>query len=965
MADVRIRSFLSRPWLLAPAFVAATVFLLGKCKRGEVIEPPPGTTQREAKSQELAGRDEISGWARRFAIQQAPPAVLRADPEESSGVLANGFRYILRENAAEAGEVSLRLLVLVGSMHEEVSEAGFAHFIEHLAFQLPGDDDAIQTFERLGLAAGADTNARTSADHTLYRLDLPVGDDESLETALTFLRRVAGELDFEVKAVEAERRVILREIEEMPASTDFFRKSAALLPGVRATRHQPAGYAESVQAATPAVLRGFWERHFVPSRMVLVVAGDLKAEPMAVRIRRHFDSLPAKPAPPEPEPGDPLAAPEVALQCLAEEGKDQLTITLAVPQEFAVVPFDLEARRRAMVRFVALTMLETRIARTFEGREVPGTPPSAKESDLIPGIRWLELSTVSAPHDAPRVLGSLLSDWRQALGYEFHSREFAEARGKARHAVRQHFVSRLGRMTAALATGTADAARNHGVVESPEDELNRYISHLATMTRQECEALLRAEWGKTPPRILLTGAVKENTEKLAREEMERAMKAPLTPHGISEETETWAPDPIGPAGRIVRRHLDADRGYLEAEFSNRVLVRLAPMPSLGGAVEVRVHIGHGLLSAPIERPGIVTAAETLVRWHPLENWSQLKLDASLADEDVSRRFSAEADRFEWSGSTDRSQLKRQLDLLAALLHRPGVATIPPWRPGPHVAAWEAKRRRILESDFGESIRLRSGRDPRFDPVPDGLMRSDSRQVADWLLPMLATERLAVFIAGDFEPLAALDAVAATFGALPERVAWQEPPGFPPPPLPEPGMLEVEKGTLDTSASVTLHFPLSPRTDAADELRRDLLTQLVQLRLRAVMRESRGKSYAPCTTRSAVMTGGNEWLSTRVPCPAGRVDETSVALRELILNFREQGWRRDEFRRAVRPLAHQIRHQRRDPDMVLTSLMAPHQIPMDLMLDASFLNELEGSMRQLASQALDFEAAVELQVHVAK
>jgi hypothetical protein len=52
-------------------------------------------------------------------------------------------------------------------------------------------------------------------------------------------------------------------------------------------------------------------------------------------------------------------------------------------------------------------------------------------------------------------------------------------------------------------------------------------------------------------------------------------------------------------------------------------------------------------------------------------------------------------------------------------------------------------------------------------------------------------------------------------------------------------------------------------------------------------------------------------------------------------------------------------------MVLTSLMAPHQIPTDLMLDASFLNELEGSMRQLASQALDFEAAVELQVHVAK
>lgn len=416
----------------AAAAAAVLLFLLGKCGREDEVRPPPETPRHSSKSPAAATDDDIGGWARRFALQQAPPAELRPDPAETRGTLDNGLRYLLRENAADAGEVSLRLMVLTGSMHEEETEAGFAHFIEHLAFQKPGDDDQMQTFERLGLTAGADTNAHTAADHTLYRLDLPVGDDKSLEAALGFLRRVAGDMDFNAETIDDERRVILREIEERPSGTKFFRKSAALLPGVRATRHGPAGTVGSVEAATPAALRGFWERHYVPSRMVLVVAGDLKAEPMEVRIRRHFDSLPAKPAPPEPEPGDPLAAPEAPLQCLAEEGKDDLTITLAVPQEFTVVPFDLEARRRAMVRHVALTMLETRIARKFEGREVPGTPPSAKELDLIPGVRWLELSTVSAPHDAPRVLGSLLTHWRQALGYEFHPREFAEARGKVR-----------------------------------------------------------------------------------------------------------------------------------------------------------------------------------------------------------------------------------------------------------------------------------------------------------------------------------------------------------------------------------------------------------------------------------------------------------------------------------------------------------------------------------------------------
>lgn len=954
----------ARPWLLLPAAVAAAALLLGKCDRGDEVRPPPETSRRSSKSPVPAAGDDIGGWARGFALQQAPPAELRRDPAETRGTLDNGLRYLLREDAADAGEVSLRLMVLAGSMHEENAEAGFAHFIEHLAFQKPGDDDAMQTFERLGLAAGADTNAHTAADHTLYRLDLPVGDDESLEAALDFLRRVAGEMDFDAGTVDAERRVILREIEEMPAGTEFFRKSAALLPAVRATRHRPAGNASSVEAASPAALRGFWERHYVPSRMVLVVAGDLKSEPMEVRIRRHFDSLPAKPAPPEPDPGDPLAAPEALLQCLADEGEDEVTITLAVPQEFAVVPHDLEARRLALVRHVGMTMIDTRLARTFEGRQLPGTPPDMGEIDLIPGIRWMELSTVSAPHDAPRVLGSLLSDWRQALAYEFHPREFAEARGKARQAVRRHFVSRLARSTADLATRAAHSMRVGGFIEGPEDELNRWLNHLATMTQQECEALIRTEWGKTTPRILLSGAVKENTAVRAREEMERAMNDPLAPHGISEETETWVPEPIGPAGRVIRRHLDAERGYLEAEFDNRVLVRLAPMPSLGGSVEVRVHIGHGLLSVPVERPGIVTAAEHLVRWHPLENWSHLKLDASLADEDVSRRFSAEADRFEWSGSTDRSQLKRQLDLLAALLHRPGIATIPHWRPGPHVAAWNEKRRRLWQSEFGESIRLRSGRDPRFDPVPEGLMQIDSSQVADWLLPMLATERLAVFIAGDFEPLAALGAVAATFGALPERVAWQEPPGFPAPPMPEPGtVIAVEKGSPDSSASVTLLLPLGPCSDAAEELRRHLLTQLVQLRLRAVMRELRGRSYAPRASRSAVVTGGIDWLSALVPCPPDLVAETSDTLRHLILSLREQGWSRDEFQRATRPLPHRIRHESRDPEKVLDSLLAPQRIPADESLQPSLLNGLEASMKGFAKQVLDLEAAIELQANV--
>lgn len=946
-------------WLVVLAVLAASLFLFVKCDPGSGISPSNGSLAPETNRPGTARHDDLAAWSRRFAIQQAPPDELRADPAEATGTLANGLRYILRENSANAGEVSLRLMVLAGSMHEEETEAGFAHFIEHLAFHLPDGGDAVHNFERLGLTAGADTNAHTAADHTLYRLDLPVADDESLETALTFLRRIAGDLDFDDTTVDAERRVILREMDEMPASTDAFRKSAALLPGVRANRHPPIGTAASVEAATAAALRGFRERLYVPSRMVLVIAGDLKAEPMTVRIRRHFDSLPPQPAPAEPDPGDPLAVPEPGPQCLTESGKDKITITLAVPQEFAVVPDDLEARRRTLVRHVGLQMLDTRLSRTFEGREVPGTPPDTSQAEVIPGIRWLELSTVSAPDDAPRVLESLLRDWRRALAHDFHPREFAEARGKTRLTLRQYFVMRVGRTSAELATRAADAARTGGFAETPEDELNRGLNHLATMTQAECEAMLRAEWGRTPPRILLSGKILDDTAIKAREKMDRAMAAPLEPPTISEETETWIPDPIGPPGRVVRRQLDGNRGYLEAEFANRVLVRLAPMPSLGGSVEVRVHIGHGMHSAPMERPGIASAAEILLHWHPLENWSRLKLDSSLADEDVNRRFWAVDESFQWSASTDRVQLRRQLDLLAALLNKPGLATIPLWRPGAHVAAWEAERRRLFQSSYWELLRLQSGRDPRFVPVPPGLMECDSSQTAEWLLPMLATERLAVFVAGDFEPLAALDAIAATFGALPERTGWEEPGPFPAVPEAQPGLQVLDEESSDSTASVTLSFPLGARLDVTEDLRRRLLSQLLHLRLRSVMRENRGTSYAPHARLASQC--GVEWLSARVPCPADRLDETAEALHRMVLEFRGQGWSRDEFRRATGPLPHQYRQQARNPGQRLEALWLPGRIPTSPMLESASLTGLESAVEQLAKEVLDPAKAIELRV----
>jgi zinc protease len=143
------------------------------------------------------------------AASDIPP-----DPGFRFGVLANGMRYAVRRQTLPPGQAALRLHIAAGSLNEAEGQQGLAHFVEHMAFngstRVP-EGEMVRILERLGLAFGADTNASTGFEETIYRLDLPNTDRETLETSLMLLREVAGELSFAPAAVDRERGVVMSE----------------------------------------------------------------------------------------------------------------------------------------------------------------------------------------------------------------------------------------------------------------------------------------------------------------------------------------------------------------------------------------------------------------------------------------------------------------------------------------------------------------------------------------------------------------------------------------------------------------------------------------------------------------------------------------------------------------------------------------------------------------------------------
>ena len=139
---------------------------------------------------------------------------LKPDPTLTFGILDNGLRYIIMPNHEPKNRVAMHLDIQAGSLFETDEQRGLAHYLEHMAFNgtthyPPGT--LISYFQSIGMGFGADTNAHTSYDETVYKLMLPAVDRKTLADGLLVLADYArGALLLE-KEVDKERGVILAE----------------------------------------------------------------------------------------------------------------------------------------------------------------------------------------------------------------------------------------------------------------------------------------------------------------------------------------------------------------------------------------------------------------------------------------------------------------------------------------------------------------------------------------------------------------------------------------------------------------------------------------------------------------------------------------------------------------------------------------------------------------------------------
>ena len=782
------------------------------------------------------------------------------DPEWLFGAMDNGLRYAVRRNGVPPDQVSIRVRIDAGSLHEREEERGYAHLLEHLLFRESkylGPGEAIPTWQRLGATFGSDTNAETSPTHTVYKLDLPNIDAAKLDESFRLLSGMVREPALSAANIAADVPIVMAEKRERGGAaarvSDVTRET--LFAGQRLATRTPIGTEATLRAATPAKVRAFHKRWYRPENTVVSVAGDADPMVLAALVEKHFGGwkVQGRPAP-APDFGDPVppagtdAANPVGETAVVVEPDLPRSLNYAILRPWRPVQ-DTIAYNQGLLRD---SLAQALINRRLEARARTGG------SYLYAQVQQ---DDVSRSTDATFVaLAPIGEDWRTALSdvraviadaietpptEEEIDREIAE--------FEQVFVSSVAEWAvlpgSRLADDIVQAVDIRETVAAPDTVLNVFRGMKDSITPEQLLEHTRA---------LFSGAVIRATyvTPVAGEASAEGLREALRKTAVADGSARLAGGaisfedlpPIGAPGEVVQQ---APIGVLDIErvdFSNGVKAIVWSNEAEPGRVAVKVRFGGGYRSLAAEDGPYAMLGRMALVGSGVGELGQEELDRIATGRKMGFDFGIGEGAFTFFAQTRAEDLRDQLYLFAAKLDQPR------WDPNPVVRSQAAARLAyesyatspagVLNRDLEQL--LRDG-DPRYaTPDTADLATVTPETFREVWEPLLKQGPVEVLVFGDVDSAEAVEALRTTFGALDPRGDLPDSVASRVSSFPDAGETTVltHRGDADQAAAV-IAWPSGGGVMGLRESRQlEILVNVFNNRLLEAMRERAGASYAP-------------------------------------------------------------------------------------------------------------------------
>lgn len=399
------------------------------------------------------------------AFSQPSQQPLPLDPAVRYGKLDNGLTYYIRHNQQPKERAEFYIAQNVGAILEEDDQNGLAHFLEHMAFNgtrhYPGKQ-LINYFESIGVRFGANINAYTSLDETVYNLsDVPTYREGIIDSALLVLHDWSSFILLEENEIDKERGVIREEWRQGQTATRRLWKATneVVMAGSQYAKRDIIGDTTVINNFSYETLRNYYKKWYRPDLQAILVVGDIDVDQIEAKIKALFADIPAPVNPaervfyPVPDKEQPVAGiftdpetktVEVSLYYLLSPLPDSIQLTvqgyLANLQD-NLIGIMANDRFSELVRepgspFSSMGGFVTSLTRTKNVFAFVATPLSGKESEarqrLIESVERLKRFGFTAS-ELERAKIGMLSSLEKVYNERGQQRNNSLVREYARH----------------------------------------------------------------------------------------------------------------------------------------------------------------------------------------------------------------------------------------------------------------------------------------------------------------------------------------------------------------------------------------------------------------------------------------------------------------------------------------------------------------------------------------------------
>ena len=787
------------------------------------------------------------------AVAQSPDlsARLPVDSSVIRGVLPNGLRYFIRRNVPPDKRAELRLVVNAGSILEDDAQRGVAHFVEHMAFngtkRFP-KSDIVNFLERAGMRFGADLNASTSFDETIYTLTIPTDSARLVNTALDILEDWAHNVTFDTTESRKERGVVIEEWRTgLSAGTRVQNKQfPVMLKDSKYAVRLPIGTKENLETFPESLARAFYRDWYRPDLMTVVAVGDFEPGLMEASIRQRFSHLSM---PDHPRPRTYAAVPDhdetlVSIETDREYPRSSVVMLWLTAKDSTRTVGDL---RRQLISSLYDGMVNARFGEQSQRPDAPFAFAGSGRGAFVRSRDGYQLVAGVKESGFEQAAQALLAEAERIKRFGFTQTELDRLKTNYLRTLEQAYAERDKTNSAAFAAQYVNAALSGGPVMNIAQQQALAKGLLPTISLSDVNALAKSTFSDKN-RVILVAApdkadVKVPDAKAMLAVFTAAKSVNLTAFVDSASDAPLVPHPPAP-GRIVAEKTLPGTGIIEWTLSNGGRVLLKPTDFKADEVMFAAQSSGGASLLPDRDVLNADLSSVALSVSGVGQFSQITLGKKLAGKraQVAAQVNDANESLHGSASTRDLETLFQLAWLRMTQPRIDSSAFDAFKN--QMRSVMVNQRNTPDAVFGDTITVTmSQHNPRvYLMTPELLDSVNLRRALDIYRDRFADgSGFTYYFVGSFNPDSLRPLVERYLASLPalHRNERARDVGIRPPT----GVVRrtVRRG-LEAKAETMIAFTGTCTYSYANRVVMGALRDLLDIRLREALREDRGGTY---------------------------------------------------------------------------------------------------------------------------